>query len=90
MKVLAWVSVGIVVSALFLSYMVYMPIYYRFNETFTERSNFTAEGAKTSTRISSTAKTQIRVILYLFTGLFILYGFASMQSRERITGGYNY
>lgn len=87
MKILAWVGVGVVISALFLSYMVYMPIYYRFNQTFTERTNLTAEGKATSEKIANTAQTQIRTVLYLFTGLFILYGLASMQSSERVTQG---
>lgn len=88
MKLLAWIGVAVTIFGLLLGYMAYMPIFERFNETMTDRTNYTGRAATTFNRLNNTTETILRGFLYVFTLILIIYGYATMQSRERITGAY--
>ena len=88
MKLLVWIGVAVTIFGLFIGYMVYMPIYHRFNETMTDRTNYTGQAAQTFNRLNSYTDTILRGFLYIFVLILIIYGYASMQNRERISGVY--
>lgn len=86
MRIVSALAVGLSIIIVIFGFTTYAPIFTYFNSTFTDRSNLSDTGEALQLRLGTYTLGGLRIILYGFVLILILYGFSMMQSREVQTG----
>lgn len=88
--VAVWITAGLLIFGVFLSYMPAQTIYQRFNSSWDSRVNYTDNPRAQEVYDNLNAATGIQLRTFLYGGVFmiILWAYSSMQRDERYSGVY--
>lgn len=79
----------VLIALVFFGWYISVPMKKGFEERFSEKMNYTDPRAtQASNRLNITVDNAQTLVLYLFVGVFLLWAFGNMQSRERYSGRY--